>query len=261
MTDRAAIGGELRYASDSTYSFVYLDYDAAFNSLNTFLASGTWRPTLDTDLRLSIDRRNSPVMTLGSALQGQPVTDLEDLKDTFSESEIRDLAEDRTAVFWSGSIGATQRLDERLQVSGDLTVSHMSGTETSGGVEGADSSGPDIGASIQLMANDWLVEEGVGSISLRYFEGESYRSFLTSTYSRFTLIDDLRVFPRLRWEWRDSEVQGSRSLLRPSLEADWRLAVWRLNAEAGIEWEEPISGDGTFEELTYFIELGVRWEF
>ena len=261
MTDRTAIGGELRYATDRTYSFTYLDYDVVFDSLNTFLASSTWRATDATDLRLLVERRNAPALTLQTALQGQFVDDLDELKQTRSESEIRDLALDRTVAIWLGTLGATHRPIERLQVSTDLTVSHVSGTESSAGVIGSEASGPDFGGTVQLLLSDWLVENGIGSVSVRYFEGDAYRSFMTMAYSRFNLLGAFRVLPRLRWEWQDSKLDDSRSVLRPSVEVDWRHRSWLLNTELGAQWEEPISGAGAVREVGYFIEAGVRWQF
>ena len=267
MTDRAAIGTEVRYSSGQTYSFVYLDYDVVFNSLNTFLASSTYRLSVDTDLRILIERRNNPVLTLSSALRGQSVSDLNDLNDLISESDIRDLALDRTAVSWTGTIGGTHRLNERLQISADLTVSHFSDTDSSpaengtDAVEGSDSFGPDAGGTIQLLASDWLVENGVGSVSIRYFEGESFRSFLTTAYSRFRVMDGVRVLPRLRWEWRDSNLQGQQSVLLPSFEIEWRYKSIVLDSEVGVAWREPISGGNAFREFSYFLEVGARWEF
>jgi hypothetical protein len=267
MTDRAAIGSEVRYSSGRTYSFVYLDYDVVFNSLNTFLASSTYGLSVDTDFRVLIERRNNPVLTLSSALHGQNASDLDELRDLISESDIRDLALDRTAVSWTGTVGGTHRMNDRLQISGDLTVNYISDTDSSPAengtlaVDGSDSFGPDVGGTIQLLVSDWLVENGVGSVSIRYFEGESVRSFLTSAYSRLKVLDGVRVLPRLRWEWRDSTLQGQQSVLLPSFEIEWRYKSLTFDSEAGIAWREPISGGNAFREVSYFLEVGARWEF
>lgn len=267
MTDRAAIGTELRYSTNKSYSFVYLDYDVVFNSLNTFLASTTFRAAVDTDFRALIERRNGPILTLRSALLGQTVNDLDDLRDLISESDIRDLAKDRTAVSWTGTIGTTHHLNDRIQISGDFTVVYISDTDSSASINGTEavaatnSAGPDFAGTIQLLASDWLVENGVGSISLRYFEGENFRSFLTSTYSRFNVVDSVRLIPRLRWEWRDSRLQGQQSILLPTLEVDWRYKSLLLDMEIGLAWREPISGSNAFREFGYLAEVGARWEF
>ena len=101
----------------------------------------------------------------------------------------------------------------------------------------------------------------MGSVTVRYFEGDNFRSFLTNAYSRFTIVPNLRILPRLRWEWRDSQLEGSQSILLPSFEVDWRFKAFVLNTETGIAWTEPISGGDSFRELSYFVEASIRWEF
>ncbi len=261
LTERAAIGGEIRYSADKTYSFIYLDYDVMFNSLNTFLASSSYRLSADTDFRVLVERRNTPILTLQSALVGQSVSDLDGLKKLFSNGEMRELAKDRTAASWSGNIGATHRPSVKYQISTDLTVTYLGKTKTSGGVTGSDAFGPDVGATVQLVVNDWLLDGGVGSLSLRYFNGDSFDSFVATGYSRFSLPHRLRLLPRLRWEWRNSEIQGESSLLRPSIEIDWRVSDFILDGQVGFAWEEPISSGGISRETSYFLEAGIRWEF
>lgn len=263
MMDRTAIGGEIRYSNEASYSFIYLDYDVLFDSLNTAIASTTYYWTPETDFRLLVERRNSPVLTLASALQGRTVQNLDDLKETFSDSEIRDLASDRVLSFWTGTLGATHRPSDLIQISGDFTVSYSSDTDTSddGLVPGVESTGPNFSGSLQYLVNDWLVERGVGSISVRYFEGDSSRSFGVAGFSRFLLFEGFRFGPRLRWDWRDSDLQGESSALRPSIETEWRYKSLLLNADVGIQWLEPFPGSELQRDTTYFVELGIRWEF
>jgi len=262
MTDRTALGGEFRFTNDRSHSFVYFDYDFVFQTLNTVLASTTWRLDEQTDLRASFERRNAPIVTLSAALQGQEANDLDELRKTLSESDIRDLALDRTAVAYTGMVGGTHRLSDTLQLSGDFAVNHIGATDTADGVDGAEANGPDFGTTIGLLASDWPVENAVGSVTLRYFEGEMYRSFMALLFTRFVFIRTLRASPKLRLEWRESDLQGQRSRLRPSLELGWRRGAFSLFGEGGGEWEEPItSGNGASRELGYFLEVGVRWDF
>jgi hypothetical protein len=261
MMDRTAIGGDIRYSNRSTYSYVYLDYDMLFNSLNTAIVSNTyyWRP--DTDFRFLVDRRNSPVLTLGTALQAQPFSDLDELRDSLSDSEIRDLVLDRTFVFWSGTIGVTHRPVKDLQISGDLGVAYNEATNLSLAEGGVGATGPDFNLSLQLLTNDWLVEGGVESISMRYFEGETSRAVGVSLFGRYLLLDGFSLTPRLRWDWRDSDFLGGTSTLRPSLESEWRYGDFILHADAGIQWLEPLSAEFLESETSYYVEIGLRWQF
>lgn len=261
MTDRTAIGGDIRYVHPKSYSFLYVDYDVYFNSLNTVIASSTYYLNADTDFRILVDRRNSPVLTLYTALQGQPVSDLDELRDLFSDSEIRRLATERTQVIWTGTIGATHRPSRKLQISGDLGFAYAEGTDLAVSEFGVDAIGPDFTTSLQFLVNDWLLEGGVGSVSVRYFEGENSRGAGTSLFSRFLLFKGFRVSPRMRWDWRDSDFQGNTSTLRPSLEADWRISSFLLNTEVGFRWIDSLPGGTVERETSYFVEVGARWEF
>ncbi len=261
MTDRTAVGGDIRYVHPKSYSFLYLDYDVYFNSLNTVIASSTYYLNTDTDFRILVDRRNSPVLTLATALQGQLVSDLDDLSDLFSDSQIRRLATERTQVIWTGTIGATHRPSRKLQISGDLGFAYAEGTDLPISEGGVDSVGPDFNTSLQFLVNDWLVEGGVGSVSVRYFEGDSSRGAGTSLFSRFLLFKGFRISPRMRWDWRDSDFQGNTTTLRPSLEADWRISSFLLNTEVGFRWIDSLPGGTVERETSYFVEVGARWEF
>ena len=203
------------------------------------------------------------MVTLASALQGRTENDLDELKDSFSDSEIRDLALDRVLEIWTGTVGGTHRPNDRLQISADLTISYSSDTQTSedGLVPGIDAAGPNYNTSLQFLLNDWLVDGGVGSLSVRYFEGDASRAFGVAGFSRFLLFKDFRLSPRLRWDYRDSDSQGESSSLIPSFEADWRFNSVLVNADAGLRWLEPLPGSNLERDTSYFVELGIRWEF
>jgi len=261
MTDRVALGGELRYIRGRSYTLLYLDYDALYDSLNTFMLTSTLPVGEDLDLRTLFERRNTPVLTLSNALQGQQVDDLDDLEDLFSESEIRDLAEDRTSVLWSGMAGFTHRTTERWQLAGDVTVSYFEGTDSSADVPGSDSTGPDLNATLQATLADWLIENGVANLVARYYEGDESRALGLAGIGHIPLTTDLRLRPRFRWEWRDSSFAGHRSRLRPSVELEWRPLDFTIDTEAGLDWSEPIAGSDVEQELGYWFEVGARWDF
>ena len=165
--------------------------------------------------------------------------------------------------FWTGTAGMTHRPNDLWQISADLTVTYSSDTNDSadGLIPGVDASGPNFGGSMQFQRNNWLQEGGLGSLALRYFEGDGSRTFGLAGFSRFLLLKDLRVSPRLRWDIRDSDLQGTSSSLVPSLELDWRYKSFLLNANAGVQWLEPIQSSQLERDTSYFLELGVRWEF
>jgi hypothetical protein len=258
-TDRVAIGGELRYARPGLFGLAFLDYDVYFQSLNTALVTGNITFANRTDLHLLVETRNAPVLTLGNALIGQTATDLDALHALFSSDEIRDLARDRTARSWTGSLGVTYRHTDRLQLGSDVTLTSVSSTPTSGGVLGTPSIGPETSFGVQATLSDFVRSGGFGTLSLRYYDGEFSDTTSVLTSARLPVTRDLRLSARVRADHRSGTTQ--RLTLTPSLRADWR--VWQLvvDAELGLDWTEGLAGASGLDELGYFAELVVRWDF
>ncbi|MFQ5561366.1 MAG: tetratricopeptide repeat protein, partial [Nitrospinota bacterium] len=120
MIDRQGVGGEVRYFYDRKSIFGYVDYDVFFNELNVFLLSGNLTFIGNITINFSLDYRKSPLLTTSNAIQGQNVDSPEDLKDSFTESEIHKLAQARTATNKSFLFGFSHPVTERLQIAGDV---------------------------------------------------------------------------------------------------------------------------------------------
>lgn len=259
--DRLGLGGEFRYSLNNSFSVLYLDYDPYFNSLNTALLTSTIPITPDVNLLVQADRRNSPVLTTSNALIGQTVSDLSSLETTYSDSEIEKLAEDRTAVLYTGMTGVTWQTTPDLQLAGDVTLTYLEGTSTSGNVTGFESTGPDVITSLQATVNDWLIEGGSGTFGARYYEGEAARALGVTAAGRVPLVGKLRVHPRGILEWRNSDFEGERIRLAPSLEFIWQPASFWLDLEVGLDWSRPVAGGDASETLGNWVDLTLRWDF
>ncbi|MFO0690920.1 MAG: tetratricopeptide repeat protein [Myxococcota bacterium] len=260
-TDRVGIGGEFRLARDDSFSVLYLDYDAYFNSLNTALLTSTIPLSSDLNLLVQAERRNTPILTLSNALIGQTVSDLSSLENTYSSSDLKKFAEDRTSVLYSGLTGFTKQMNPRLQIAGDLTVTYLEGTSSSANVPATGSTGPDVAASVQTTLNDWLVEGTSGTLGARYFEGDLARAFGINFASRVPLIGKLRVHPRAVVEWRDSSFEGNRFRVSPSLEFIWQPSTFWVDLEFGLDWTKPIAGGTSPDVLAERVDLTLRWDF
>lgn len=213
------------------------------------------------NLLVQADRRNSPVLTTSNALIGQTVSDLSSLETTYSDSEIEKLAEDRTAVLYTGMTGVTWQTTPDLQLAGDVTLTYLEGTSTSGNVTGFESTGPDVITSLQATVNDWLIEGGSGTFGARYYEGEAARALGVTAAGRVPLVGKLRVHPRGILEWRNSDFEGERIRLAPSLEFIWQPASFWLDLEVGLDWSRPVAGGDASETLGNWVDLTLRWDF
>lgn len=263
LTDRRAVGLEVRYFDPRLAFFSLVDYDISYNDLNLFLMNGNYTFPTKTRLSLVLDYRKSPLLATSNAMQGQGVEEFSDLLKIFSEDEIRDLARDRTARSTSGTFGITQDLNANYQLSFEVTASELSGTPASGGVEANPGTGVEFFYSTQLIGTNLFTEGDVTILGLRYFDTMNHNSYSAIINTRFSINRDFRVNPRVQFEYRENkDGGGDRFNVRPLLRLDYRLTRWlRLETEGGMEWTRETALGEDERSRGYFFALGFRADF
>jgi hypothetical protein len=263
VTDRQAVGGEVRYFHPNRSFFSLVDYDTSYDELNTALFVGNLILPDKTTINTSIDFRNSPSLSTTNALQGQSVDRLKDLVDNLGEDAVRSLAMDRTAESRSASIGITHPLSEKLQVGGDVTVSEFTGTPASGGVEEMPGTGYEYFVSARLIGSSLLKSGDISIVGLSYTDASSSNTVSLNLNSRYPVNRDWRINPRLRVDFTKNDSSGADQLkIRPALKTDY---YWRrflsLELEAGAEWAHEWISDQTDSTFDYFLLVGYRLDF
>jgi len=96
----------------------------SYSQLNTVLSQANWQFESG-GLNLALDYRLSPTLTTTNAPQGQPFTTVKGLLDSLGgdESQLRQLAEDRTARSKTATLGGNVPLSQQLQLTDDFTLS------------------------------------------------------------------------------------------------------------------------------------------
>jgi tetratricopeptide (TPR) repeat protein len=263
ITDRRAVGGEIRYFQPERSFFSLVDYDISYRELNTFLFVGNWMFPTKTTFNISLSYRKSPVLTTSNALISQSVSSVADLLNIYSEEEVRTLAEDRTSTTQSLTIGASHPLNQKFQVSGDLAVSKMSGTDASGGVEATSGTGYEYFFSSQIIGNSLLKEGDIAILGARYSDTDAYQAISFNLNTRYPVNRKWRINPRFQFDYRTkNQNNGTQSTIKPSLRMDYR---WnrraRFEFEAGGEWSDEKLTDQTDRTSSYFFNSGYRINF
>jgi hypothetical protein len=263
ILDRRAVGGEARYFDPSLSVLTYVDYDISYASLNNLIVLGTWTLPDRTTFNASVDYRNSPVLMTTNALQGQTVPELQDLLDTFTEDEIRQLAEDRTAELTTVTLGATHPFSERLQISGDVTVSNLSDTEASGGVAAVPGTGYEYFYGLQLIGSNLFRNGDISVAGLRYADTSTSNTSTLTLDTRYPIQNAWRINPRLRIDYREnSNTDSTQWIGSPSLRIDYRWRRrYRFEIEGGGEWSTEELPNDTQDSSAYFFSLGYRADF
>jgi len=267
LTDRAAVGAEIQYWNDPLNVTSYLDYDVYFNSLNIAYLVGSWRATTSTTLNALFDYRNSPILTASSAVQGQAVRHVGDLLQTYDEAQIRDLARDRTARSMTATLGASHRFTDRIQLAGDVSGTHYSGTASSGGVIGLDGLGWEFNYFAQLIVSSLFMDDDIETVGFRYFQGNTRDLASLMLISRLNLTSDrsLRLYPRLTINFDRQEIGNHLLSVLPSVRLDCRIWKLSLDLEGGLNWTTPLRQSSQTlldpHRLEYLLRAGVRLDF
>jgi hypothetical protein len=260
MTDRFAVGSELRWVGERGFAALFLDYDLHFEALNTAYLVANWRPRDRLQLHLLASRRTSPILLTRSALSGQPVAGLESLLGTFDADEIREIARDRTARTTNLSLGSTWRLSDRFQLASELSATDTSGTRSSAGVTGFEGTGWEISPSLQVVGSHlaWRGDLAVATVRHRHDRGAETLS--ASLLSRVPIGSAFRIGPTVQVDYRMDDDGDDRLLVRPLLRFDLRFRSFILDTELGFEWRR-FGRSEALEDLGYHLTLSLRRDF
>jgi len=263
ITDRQAVGGELRFAQSDMTVFSLVDYDISYSQVNIALLSGNYFFPDQSTFNFSVDYRTSPILTTTSALQGQPVTSIQDLLGLFTEDQVRQLAVDRTATMSSASIGASHPFTDKFQVSMDAMITDISGTIASGGVDAAPRTGMEYYYGIQLTGTGLFAEEDIAALGLRYADQAQYNRMTADLNTRYSMGQFWKINPRLRtdYKWDDNDP-GNELSIKPSVRTNYRaFSNWDLELELGGEWRKTETTITTDDHLGYFAYMTYRLDY
>jgi hypothetical protein len=262
VSDRRAVGTDLRWFGPGRTLVGLFDYDVDYAAVNMAMLLGTFELPGNWTLTGSVDHRKSPFLTTRNALVGQPVQSLDALIAQLGEAGVRALAEDRTADVETVSLGVSHPIGTRLQWIADLAATRISDLPASGGVAAVPGTGTELSIGGQLIANSLLRAGDVSILGFRWFEGDIARTLSLSLGSRFPVWGHLRAGPRLRFDHRESGIDGTtQEVLSPALRVDWYSGHTTIEFEAGGEWASrdlPINEEKTDR---YWFSLAYRVGF
>jgi hypothetical protein len=263
ITDRRAIGGEVRYFEPNKSFFSLIDYDVFYKALNIFLINGRYSFPTKTVLNLIFDYRKSPILTTNNAIQGQGVNNLGELFDSFTEDELNQLAEDRSALSKSLTFSITQDLKEDIQLTGEVTASELEGTPASGGVDSVEGTGIDMSYSTQLILTNLFYENDAIITGVRYSDTNQSNTVTLTANGRFPYKKRLRFIPKFRFDYsEEKDTSDNRVLIRPVMRIDYQLKKWiQFETEGGFEFRDEKSTGLSSKSTESFILVGFRINF
>jgi hypothetical protein len=298
ITDRRAVGGELRYFDSRRSLYSLLDYDTMFKKVNIAMVQGNWQ-TEDamTNYNFLIDHRKSPALSMVNSIPAYTALGANTVKEALraglvNESQMRDDALALTLDTDLVLFGVTRQVTPRWQLSGDIQWNRSSGTQEAGAaaVANANKIAEDAGLPtntfdfartleqigsgstwtyhVQAIGSDTIFKDDTSVISVSLTSGQITRSqslVLTNVVvprDKWRVDSSLRLL-RLETENSSISTNSFEYVVSPTLRAAYRLRdKATLEAELGVEIvnrDDPINGDS--RTVRDFGFIGYRIDF
>ena len=262
IVDRNAIGGEVRYRKDKQNHFALLDYDTHYSDLNTFFYVGNWNLDNNAAVIMTLNHRNSPILTTINATQGQTTQSIEALLLTYSEAELYQIAKDRTAKYNSVAISSTIPITKKWSFNADLTMSNLSSTIASANVVAIEGTGNEFFYSAQFIGYNVFNSDETTRYQLRHDDTKTFQRIRLIASTRFKLKNKKwRLRPKITIENRKNINGGLSDKIKIGFKADYKIKR-KLKLDVDFSYEQ---GKTTFpvnvNEDNYYISIGYIWDF
>jgi hypothetical protein len=236
LKDRQAVGFQGRYLASRASLVVLVDYDTFYHSLNTASLLGTVQLPARWSVSLDAERRNSPVLTTGNAIIGQPVTSLGSLQETLTLDQIYQAARDRTPITSNYNFTATKPLGQRFQFTAVVSATQTGATPASFGVNAQPATGMLFNYQAQLYGSNLWSNGDFNVVTLTHGNTEIGRIDSVSLTSRLPVGGLWRLAPRFTVQRLSEQSDGSsQTSYIPSALLDWQRGNKLLQLEVGGE--------------------------
>jgi tetratricopeptide (TPR) repeat protein len=270
LRDRQAVGAEGRYLASHGSVVAVVDYDTFYHSLNTASLLGTLQLPARWNVSFDTERRNSPVLTTGNALIGQPFTDLYQMQQVFTDQEIYQLARDRTAESSYYSLTATRPLGQRFQFTAIASATESGATPATGGVPAQPATGLLPNYQLQIYGSNLWHEGDFNVLTLQHGDTQIGRIDSASLTLRFPVGGPWRLAPRITVE-RLSQLSdgGNETSYIPSALLDYQRGNILVQLETGAQLGSREAflqlANGQFVQTqnttSYYVSLSYRISF
>jgi hypothetical protein len=260
VTDRQAVGGELRYFAENKSLWGLIDYDTSFKEIGSMFLQGSWRLPSFFTVTGMVDRRRSPFLSTGNALIGQPVFSFSDLALSMTEDELRQLALDRAPSATTLTAGVSKALTPKLQLNLNMSQTAIDATPESGGVAATAQTSYRYFSS-DLVVSGLVTQGDVSIIGLRYADSGTTEVWSMNLDTRFPLGQSLRINPRLRVNYRQIKSDSTDEwIYSPGIRLQYRVGrKLRLEFEAGKQYAFRKLQVADLNRESYFINLGYQF--
>jgi len=289
ITDRRAMGGELRYFANGRSVYSLLDYDTLYKRVNIAMVQGNLQTEGGMNYNMLIDHRKSPILTtvnslsspaLNTLLGTTPTTLNQAINAGITESFLRSIAVDNTLDTDTFLFGATRQVTPRWQLGGDIQMNRTTGTPGASAAavelfkkraldngivltqQEIDNFTRSVGGSgniwtyhVQAVGTDTLFKDDTSVISLSFSNSDVSRSQSILLSNGFVPVEKWRIDSSLQLLRQDSDPNTLSYTISPTVRASYRLRE-KATLEAEVRFDVVNTNDDaghtrTFRDATF----------
>jgi tetratricopeptide (TPR) repeat protein len=263
VTDRNAVGGELRYFDPRFTVYSLYDYDTEFATSNIILLQGNWTGGSGTSAHVLYDRRKTPSLTLTNALLGEADTSIKSQLQTKSYDQLKQQALDLTSTTDMVSVGMSQSLSTRWQLGFDVQSAHTSATVGTVSQPAQPDTGDIYTYTGNIIGTGLFTQRDVNVLSISRIDAPEYTGNSYSLTNRLLWGPSWGLDVTLSWYSQhntitDTKLERFSPVLRPSYK--WKENI-TLEAEFGEERTTTTTPATKEENRRRYWSLGYRWDF
>jgi tetratricopeptide (TPR) repeat protein len=262
VVDRRAIGSELRYFDQQASMYGLLDYDFYFNKLNIAMFQGSLNTEDGYTYNLLYDQRQTPTLQLGNALIGETNTSMSALLSSLSLDEVKQQAQDRTALAQLLFAGVSKQINPHLQLGVDLRLSRIGALPASGDLPATPATGTVRNINFQTIGSNLYSERDILVFNIGALEGREYSGMNLAINSLSVWREHWVIEPALRYYRQKNDIGTRLTRITPSLRLTYRWTeAQSLEAEFQLERSHTESDDQEETSTRQFGSIGYRLDF
>lgn len=268
--DRRGVGTELRYFNEGLAISGQLDYDQVLQGLNITSVQGSWQLQDTTVFNFLLDRRATPIRTLGNILFFQdptlltPARSIQDLLATTPIDMLRGQVNGITSFQNQAMVGFTTPIANNWQAGANINYTNVDEIKPVAVIlpNGQPSTGNLWSLGLQAIGSNLYSSRDTHVLSASFLNGPTYSGTLLSYNNLTGLSEELQIEPSLRYYIQTDTTGTSTKRWTPGIRATYRIAR-RVSLESEVSYEiSDTQGPLRTESANrFFYYLGGRFDF
>jgi hypothetical protein len=238
--DRRGLGTDMRYFSGGLSASAQFDYDQIIKAVNIAALQATWQMTEVTVVTAMVDRRTTPVLSLGNVLFFQdpallaPARRIQDLLGTTPIEVLRDQVKGLTAYQTQARVGGTTSVATNWQAGADFSLTNVDEIKPVAVLlpSGQPSTGNLWSAGAQLIGSNLYSARDTHVFNMSLLGGPSYHGTLLSYNNLSSLNEKWQLEPSLKYYVQSDTAGATNDVWTAGVRA-----VYRVRQQVSLESE------------------------